>query len=378
MTMQEYKVYPFYFPQFYPMPENNEWWGQGFTDWELVKISKAVSAEQAQPRIPINGFYDQSSPDVIKSQATLAKQYGISGFNFYHYWFDGKVLLDAPINNLYSDKSIDIEYFITWANETWTKQWIGKPNDILIKQEHRPDESIWNSHYEYLRRFFFDSRYVKINNKPILCIYRAELIKELDKWVDFINNKAKSDGFAGVHLIALRAYDIVDAKKVYEKFDMIMNFQPRFAINCHLKKSPIYIKYIEGVLRRLPENLQLKLVSLYNKNSYKKFKYDDYISAMKLDSDTFYSKPVYPVVFPDWDNAPRYKERATFFSGVSLELFKTALSIAKEKVATHEHKFIFINAWNEWSESAYLEADTKNGYQKLDVVREIFQVNESN
>ncbi|MGE6118823.1 glycoside hydrolase family 99-like domain-containing protein, partial [Aeromonas salmonicida] len=104
----------------------------------------------------------------------------------------------------------------------------------------------------------------------------------------------------------------------------------------------------------------------------------DYILSMKDDAVTFNNKPIYPVVFPDWDNAPRYKERATFFSGVSIELFKTALDVAKEKVATHEHRFIFINAWNEWSESAYLEADTKNGYQKLDVVRETFKVNESN
>ncbi len=377
MTMQEYKVYPFYFPQFYPMPENNEWWGQGFTDWELVKISKAVSAEQVQPRIPINGFYDQSSPDVIKSQATLAKQYGISGFNFYHYWFDGKVLLDAPINNLYDDKTIELEYFFTWANETWTRQWIGKPNDILIKQEHEPDEKIWDSHYEYLRKFFLDSRYVKIDNKPMFCIYRAELIKKLDKWVEFINVRAKMDGFSGIHLVAFRSYEISDAVNIYKYFDMIVNFQPRFSINTRLKNPPVYIKTLERILRRFPESLQLKLVGLHNKKSYKRFKYEDYIYAMKDDTITINDKPIYPVVFPDWDNAPRYKERATFFSGVSLDLFKKALEIAREKVTSHEHQFIFINAWNEWSESAYLEPDVKYGYQKLEIISEMFNDKES-
>ncbi|HDN9014688.1 TPA: glycoside hydrolase family 99-like domain-containing protein [Aeromonas salmonicida] len=378
MKNEKYRIFPFYFPQFYSTPENNKWWGEGFTDWELVKVAKGVDSEQVQPRLPVNGFYDQSSPDVIASQAALAKKYGVSGFNFYHYWFDGKVLLDAPINNLYHNKNIDIEYFFTWANETWTRQWIGKPNDVLIEQEHKPDEHIWESHYKYLRMFFFDSRYVKINNKPMFCIYRAELIKNLDKWVEFINKKARLDGFSGIHLVALRAYEISDAGSIYKDFDMIVNFQPRFSINSKLKKTSNYMKFIERILRRCPESIQLKIARLHSKKAYKKFNYNDYILSMKDDAVTFNNKPIYPVVFPDWDNAPRYKERATFFSGVSIELFKTALDVAKEKVATHEHRFIFINAWNEWSESAYLEADTKNGYQKLDVVRETFKVNESN
>jgi len=378
MKDNQFRIYPFYFPQFYPTPENDEWWGDGFTDWELVKVAQAISNDQLQPRIPVNGFYDQSSPDVIKSQASLAKEYGISGFNFYHYWFDGKVLLDAPINNLYMDKSIDIEYFMTWANETWTRQWIGQPNDILIKQEHRPDENLWCNHYEYLRKFFLDQRYVKINNKPIFCIYRAELIKNLAEWIDYINEKAKNDGFSGIHLVALRAYEIADANSIYEKFEMIVNFQPRFSINSSLKKSSAYIKYIEKILRRFPERIQLKLAGIYSKKTYKQYKYEDYIHAMERDAVSFGEKPVYPVVFPDWDNAPRYKERATFFSGVSPASFKKSLIVAKQKISTHEHKFVFINAWNEWSESAYLEPDNKNGYQALEIIRDVFIKNERN
>ncbi|EFT2849843.1 hypothetical protein HVL56_004500, partial [Escherichia coli] len=136
MTDLKYKIFPFYFPQFYSTQENDEWWGKGFTDWELVKAAKPIHPTQNQPRVPDAGYYDQSLPDTILKQSQLAKQYGISGFNFYHYWFDGKVLLDCPIQNLLKNKAIDIEYFITWANETWTRQWIGRPNDILIKQEH--------------------------------------------------------------------------------------------------------------------------------------------------------------------------------------------------------------------------------------------------
>lgn len=373
MNENKYRVFPFYFPQFYPTPENDRWWGEGFTDWELVKKATSINSAQRQPRIPLDGYYDQSKSTTIAHQCKLAKQYGIAGFNFYHYWFDGQVLLDDPINNLYNDKTIEIEYFVTWANETWTRQWIGRPDDILIKQEHKAEESLWREHYNYLRKFFHDSRYVKVNNKPIISIYRAELIKKLPEWISFINKLAREDGFDGVHLIALRAYEIADAQKIYKNFDMIVNFQPRYAINSQLKEKSLILTVVERMLRRLPENLQLKLGKLYAKKSYREYKYSEYISSMKSDDSTFEGKPVYPIVFPDWDNAPRYKERATFFSGVSVEKFHEALVIAKEKVSSHNEKFIFINAWNEWSEGAYIEPDTINNHRVLETIYDTFK-----
>ncbi|HFJ0485323.1 TPA: glycoside hydrolase family 99-like domain-containing protein, partial [Shigella boydii] len=370
-----YKVFPFYFPQFYATKENDMWWGKGFTDWELVKKAQAVHQSQSQPRIPLNGYYDQSDPVVIKKQSKLASEYGIDGFNFYHYWFDGTVLLDKPMQNLYNDKSIDIEYFFTWANETWTRQWVGRPQDLLIKQEHKVDINIWNEHYEYLRKFFLDDRYLKINNSPVLCIYRPELLKSLREWVAFFNNKAKCDGFDGIHLIALRAYSIANADSVYKYFDKIVNFQPRFAINTHLKKSSPLKKLIESTLRIAPEWLQLQLVRIIkNKRAtYNHYKYSDYIQSMKNDVTEYKGKPIYPVVFPDWDNAPRYKENATFFCESSAFDFEKALNIACDITRNHDDKLIFINAWNEWSEGAYLEPDEMYKYSNLEIIKKVFQ-----
>lgn len=372
MIDSQYKIFPFYFPQFYQTSENDAWWGNGFTDWDLVKSANSVHPLQTQPRVPASGHYNQSLPETIEQQAKLAKNYGISGFNFYHYWFDGTVLLDKPIQNLLNNKSIDIEYFITWANETWTRQWIGKPNDILIKQEHSPDEEIWSAHYEYLKPFFTDGRYYKIDNSPVLCIYRAELIKELSKWVEFMNSKAREDGFDGIHLIALRAYEISDAERVYKHFSKIVNFQPRYSINTYLKKKSPLRTVIEKTLRSSPEWMQLKIASLVGNKEYKKFSYLDYIETMRNDATQWNEKPVYQVAFPDWDNAPRYKERATFFSEVSSDNFEVALNVIKEKTQEHADKIIFVNAWNEWSEGAYLEPDSINGYKYLETFSNVF------
>lgn len=371
MLDSQYKIFPFYFPQFYPTQENNRWWGDGFTDWDLVKVASTVHPNQTQPRIPLEGYYDQSLPAVIALQAKLAKQYGISGFNFYHYWFDGTVLLDQPIQNLLNNKSIDIEYFLTWANETWTRQWIGKPNDILIKQEHSPKEDVWTTHYEYLKSFFADSRYYKIDNEPVFCIYRAELIKELPRWVEFMNAKAREDGFNGIHLIALRAYEISDAERIYKHFAKIVNFQPRYSINTYLKKKSAFRTLAEKALRRSPEWIQLKIAALARNEKYKKFSYLDYIDTMRADASHWNEKPVYQVAFPDWDNAPRYKERATFFSDISPENFENALGVIKEKIKSHKDKIIFVNAWNEWSEGAYLEPDTINGHKYLEALSKV-------
>lgn len=372
--MSKCKVFPFYFPQFYTIPENDSWWGNGFTDWLLVKNAKAVSSNQRQPRVPYNNCYrDQSTIKTISEQVHIAKKYGIDGFNFYHYWFDGKLILEKPAENILSNKEIDIEYFFTWANETWTRQWIGKPKDILIKQSHIADKLMWAKHYDYLSHHFQDSRYLKVSNKPVFCIYRPELINELDSFIDFFNEKAKASGFDGVHFIALRAYDVLNAEQLYNRFDAIVNFQPRYAINKHLKKNGFIKKNLEKTLRRLPEFVQLSLSSVLKNKGYSEFSYDDYLATLNIKDDLYcLNKPVYQVAFPDWDNSPRYNERATFFSGVDKDKFSKVLTIIKSQVENYDGKIIFVNAWNEWSEGAYLEPDTVNGYQYLEVVKSVF------
>lgn len=363
-------TFAFYFPQFYPTVENSKWWGDGFTDWDLVKNAKPQYPLHNQPRIPTNGYVDQSAPITIKSQAELATEYGITGFNFYHYWFNGQPHLDVPLKNLISLPTVKIKFMMTWANESWTRQWVGKPNDFLIKQNYYRGDSEIIAHYKYLSGFFRDERYYKINNKPVLNIYRPELIPSLQKVIKRFNELAKEDGYDGLYMIACRSYDILNADVVYELFDGIMNFNPRYAINFHLRKNGKSL--IEKLARRMPEGLQSMISGIRNdQRKLNKFNYMDFVSSVKISEDFACNKPVYHSVFPDWDNTARYGNKATLFENVSPENYKEALSEAVTKLSHLHQPLLFINAWNEWSESAYLEPDSKCNKALLEITRDV-------
>ena len=367
------RAFAFYFPQFYAIAENNEWWGSGFTDWDLVRKAKPIGGGQIQPRVPLDGYHDQSDPAVIVSQARLLKQYGLSGFNFYHYWFDGRVLLDAPVNNLLSNGAIDIEYVLTWANESWTRQWVGRPNDYLIKQMYSSIREEVRNHYNYLRPFFSDSRYLKVNRSPVFCVYRPELIPNFVLMQDQMSEFARKDGFTGIHFLACRSYDVSNAEALYSSFDGIINFNPRYALNSVLRTTSSYRLFLEKVLRQLPERAQSMLVGMFRRNaSFQSYEYSAFLASLDEQcKNSSSSLPVYPCVFPDWDNTARYGEKATFFTGSSPELFASAVKASCDSLQDHHRKWFFINAWNEWSEAAYLEPDEKNGLAYLSALQAV-------
>ena len=369
-------TFAFYFPQFYSTVENSEWWGEGFTDWDLVRDARPQFPMHNQPRLPTNGYVNQSNPSVIASQAELARDYSLTGFNFYHYWFNGKPYLDIPIKNLLGQPSVNIKFMMTWANESWTRQWIGKPNEFLIKQNYYSNDFEIVSHYDYLSRFFQDDRYYKINNKPVLNIYRPELIPLLHSVLSKFDDLAKKDGFDGLYFIACRSYDISNADNVYKHFDAIMNFNPRYAINFYLNKSKF--PKLEKIARSLPESIQ-STISRFRKNnsSIKRFDYNGFISSLMHSESFVLNKPVYHSVFPDWDNTARYGERATLFDNVSVENYREALSLAIGKLSNSHQPLLFINAWNEWSESAYLEPDDKRKNAFLEVTQSVLSTNRS-
>ena len=171
--MKRTKLIAFHLPQFHTIPENDEWWGQGFTDWVNVKNAKALYKFHNQPRVPLNNFYyDLSDVEVLRWQSELAKKYGIYGFCYYHYWFGGKLLLQKPLENLLKEKSIDFPFCLCWANETWCRTWDGRSRDVLIRQEYGGEKE-WKEHFKYLKDFFQDSRYIRIHNKPVIVIYRS-------------------------------------------------------------------------------------------------------------------------------------------------------------------------------------------------------------
>ncbi|MCY9872550.1 glycoside hydrolase family 99-like domain-containing protein [Vibrio barjaei] len=362
-------VFAFYFPQLYVTEENSLWWGEGFTDWQLTKEAKPLFEGHHQPRVPRLGYQDQSSPQVLNNQVQLASRYGLAGFNFYHYWFDSKAYLDVPILNLLSDKSLDTKFMLTWANESWTRQWVGKPNEYLIEQKYYSNQSEVDKHYRYLSKCFLDHRYYRIDGRPVLAIYRPELIPDLRSVLARFNSLAQDDGFKSIYFMACRSYDLPNSRELYHDFQGIINFNPRYVVNSFLKDSKV--TGLEKYFRLLPEKWQSKLVTIRNVNKkHVIYSYRDVVKAFNHVPAFEGDIPVYQSVFPDWDNTARYSSRATLFSDVTEARFKEMIKLAISNSTESHEKVLFVNAWNEWSESAYLEPDTTKGYKYLEILSE--------
>lgn len=370
------RAFAFYFPQFHTIYENDLWWSKNFTDWDLVRKARGKNTSQRHPRTPLHGFYDLARPEVIASQALMAKNNGITGFNIYHYWFDGQVLLDKPLKNLHADAQIDIKFMLTWANESWTRQWVGQPNNYLVKQKYSNAVDSVQMHYNYLRTYFQDSRYEKVNGAPVFCIYRPELVPNLSEWQSQIVSLALADGFSGIHFLACRSYDLVNQHQLYTGFSGVINFNPRYALNRYLRPNTLAGKKLERLLRLLPEKIQLMLSSIRMRSQRTtSYDYAAYVACMsdQASKNDNVLPPIYPSVFPDWDNTARYASKATFFYNVSTDLFIEACRFSIDSLTTRHQPWLFINAWNEWSEAAYLEPDTESGMNVLDQLHEFLK-----
>jgi lipopolysaccharide biosynthesis protein len=369
------KFVPFYFPQFHEIPENNEWWGDKYTDWDRVRLAQPLNDNHHQPRKPLNGdYYDQSEINTLENQIKLALQFNIHGFNFYHYWFDGKLLLEKPINIF---KSIDhnLNYCITWANESWTRRWVGKINDVLIKQNHKNDIEEWGAHFDYLNTFFSDIRYMTINNKPVFCIYRPELIENIRDFIDFFNDRAIKEGYQGIYFVGINAYE-VDFNKSHKYFDAILRFQPRAIFNSDFKNANKLSLNIEKVVRGMPESIQIFLGEVIHKlQGSKSYSYDAFWKYLliNVDKDLKQDREILQSVVVDWDNTARYGNKAKYFEGVTPNKFSFYMRELVNLIKQYPDKeqIVFINAWNEWSEGAYLEPDEKNGFSYLEALKKL-------
>lgn len=367
------KYVAFYFPQFQQIPENDRWWGSGFTDWDLVRHARAHSSRQRQPRKPLGGnFYDLSDPDAVARQAELAERFGLYAFNFYHYWFDGRLMLGRPAEYFLQDKSHNLKFCFTWANESWTRQWVGNP-EILLRQSHRPDPKIWAKHFYYLVAYFSDHRYIRIDGRPVFFIYRPELNPHLCRYVAFFNHLAVKEGLPGVYFIGLRSYPLAVEKKATACLDAHLRFQPRYIMNSEGSNRGRLMGKLECFLRSCPEAMQLPLALVKHRLSgAKAYDYDQFcqriIELAERDPEDHLQS-----IIVDWDNTARYGDKSRFFTGVSPERFAHWLEQLTRVELSKGRDMIFINAWNEWSEGAYLEPDEVVGYRNLEVVRTMNQ-----
>ena len=354
------EIYALYLPQYHEIPENNEWWGKGYTEWNAVKSARPFFKNHKQPKRPLDGrYYDLSdlTASTLAWQASLAKQYGIDGFAIYHYWFkNGKRLLEKPMEILLQHKEIDVDYFVCWANEPWKRTWYQNSGEVLMPQEYGGEKE-WIEHYKYLRCFFKDSRYKKINNRPVIAIYNTAGIDDLDKMKTTWDNLAVEDGYEGVYLLgALTAYPKEKRKHIVDAEYM---FEPAYSL-----------RYQYSLFQKSKRSLNRIIGKIHNRIFQRKVIKDreniiDLYRSIKKPLDHA-GTVVYAGICPGWDNTPRKQEAGCVFKHSSPERFGKKL---QDLLMSNDFgELVIINAWNEWGEGAYLEPDTDNRYSYLEAV----------
>jgi hypothetical protein len=345
----------FYLPQFYPIPENDEWWGKGFTEWTNVAKAKPLFPNHYQPRLPADlGFYDLRVPETRAAQAQLARDYGIEGFCYWHYWFNGRRILERPFEEVLNSGEPDFPFCLGWANHTWSRRWSGEEKNILIQQTYSAEDDI--QHAVWLTKPFADSRYIHVHGRPLLVVYNPYHLPEPRRTTDTIRDVAVKAGLPEPYLVGINlANPEVDPRSL--GFDGAINHQPQF------RAIPRPLLHEGPSKKRVLRNLRYRIVD-------SRLKILDYMEAMTA---IFSSKPTYPAwpcVVVDWDTTPRLGRSAIIFDGATPQAFEDCLKriVHDQLVIPHEERFVFINAWNEWGEGMYLEPDTKFGKGYLEAV----------
>ncbi|AZN37861.1 glycosyltransferase WbsX family protein [Iodobacter ciconiae] len=355
------KIIAFYLPQFHTIPENDEWWGKGFTEWTNIKKAIPLFKGHRQPKVPLDGnYYNLLDVATLKWQASLVNEYDIDGLCFYHYWFNGKQLLEKPINILLDNPDIELPFCISWANEPWTRAWDGSEREVIMAQEYGNIDD-WEMHFQYLMRAFKDSRYIQYNDKPVLVIYRAASIPCFDEMIAYWRRRIVDEGFVGLHLIITNTS--FNDKLSFSNYDAKIDFEPMHTITNGLGVfEKEWIKFKRRGKKIL--NLAFNTNFVESRMSYD-FIWNKIISRPVVEN-------TYPGAFIDWDNSPRKGYlNSLVVDGYSTEKFKKYFKNKYKQSADANSPFMFINAWNEWAEGTYLEPDESHGHEKLEILREI-------
>lgn len=371
------KVIPVYLPQFHTIPENDEWWGEGFTEWTNVKGAKPLFDGHNQPRVPLNdNYYDLSDVETLKWQCELARRYGIYGFCMYHYWFNGHLLLEKPMEMLLAHPEIDINYCISWANHDWTDGWRASNSAPKVLIAHNfDDEEDWVNHFNYMLPFFKDSRYMKEKNKPIMVIYIPNLIRKLKKMLDLWTRMAQESGFEGLTYVYQSAASSFDDSWDQSLFDYGVEMNPgyvglAFKGAKNLTFFPKLMKYSREIKRLL--HIRCSLLPQKQVKEVGKADYDcTWEKILRLRPKVGGPKMI-PCAFTDWDNTPRHKERGYAYQGVTTEKFgKYFAQLVENAKHYYSTDMIFVFAWNEWAEGGYLEPDKCYGYGFLEGIKRV-------
>ena len=347
MTKHLDKAIAFYLPQFHPIPENDEWWGKGFTEWTNVAQCKPLFRGHYQPHIPSDlGFYDLRLPEARIAQAELARQHGIEAFCYWHYWFNGKRLLERPFNDVIESGKPDFPFCLAWANESWSRRWLGEEKALLMQQTYSPEDGA--RHALWLAEKFTDRRYVRVNRRPLFLVYRPKHLPDPIQFTEVLRETCLRHGGEEPYLVGIDAhcpgYDCRQAG-----FDMTLRFEPQLGCLRFSGRDHFYLPKVINNLLRGKINLDLKLY--------------DYSKARRLMNKIKLDHPYIPCVFVSWDNTPRRGRNGVIITGSTPEKFSTgvkeALGLASK--LPNGERLLFVNAWNEWAEGNHLEPDHRFG-----------------
>lgn len=347
------RIVAFYLPQFHPVPENDRWWGKGFTEWTNTAKATPMFRGHYQPHVPADlGFYDLRVPETRIAQAEMAREYGIEAFCYYHYWFAGRRMIERPFNEVLASKQPDFPFCLCWANQTWSGVWHGAPDRILIEQTY-PGLDDHRAHFETLLEAFRDPRYMTVDGKPVFVLYAPSDIPDVVKVIDFWRELAVTAGLRGLHMVSCghhppgwnpggHGFDAVTIFALPERRPWVSRRRPVTWLKRQYDDTvgrPTVYSYAEILPHLLPE----PIAGLRN----------------------------YPTVIPGWDNTPRSGKNGLVLHGATPELFRIHVRQALDRVrgTLREHNLVFVKSWNEWAEGNHLEPDLKFGRGYLEVIR---------
>jgi lipopolysaccharide biosynthesis protein len=345
----------FYLPQFHPIPQNDAWWGPGFTEWTNVVAARPLFRGHVQPHLPADlGFYDLRVPEVRQAQAELARSYGVTAFCYWHYWFAGERLLQRPFAEVLASGSPDFPFCLGWANQTWSGVWHGAADKVLMEQTY-PGPQDDEAHFASLLPAFTDARYLRVGGRPLFYVFRPEQLPDPQAWVSRWQDMARANGLPGLYLVA-------------ELSDLLGNGPAYSDIREHGWDAGVYV--------RLPADTSPS--AMFRMRMRRKFRGGPEVypyARVPIPIPEALRDSCHPCVYPNWDHTPRTGRAGVVLHGATPERF---LEHARAAVATArnrhgDEKLLFIKSWNEWAEGNYLEPDLEFGQRWLAAVREATQ-----
>ncbi|NMH29488.1 glycosyltransferase WbsX family protein [Flavobacterium silvaticum] len=360
--MNRARIIAYYLPQFHPVPENDEWWGKGFTEWTNVGKAKPLFKKHDQPKLPADlGYYDLRIPEVREEQARLAKSYGIEGFCYWHYWFgNGKRLLEKPFQEVLESGNPDFGFCLAWANVKWGGLAYGDLFKRLLIDQEYPGIDDYTAHFNELLPAFLDKRYLRIDNKPIFTVYNPAGLPDPKLFTDHWQKLAKANGLDGIYFIAYQHFGYPYSENGFDALTPPSPSHLFLRIKSTLK---------EKIVRKLTPYkwLQYKYRSFHLRDLYRHSQLVDASDYSDVPKDIKF----FPSCVPNWDHTPRSGHKGQVIVEASPEHFYRNLQNCYRRIKDYkpDEQIIFIKAWNEWAEGNYLEPDQKTGFANLEQIR---------